>query len=67
MSAPEPNSLSIFITGCSGLSDYAKNILSDWQTYLPKFWKVAPKFAASEDGAMVIARKHLKKFKRDYY
>ena len=45
-------------------SDIAKNILSDWQTYLPKFWKVAPKFAASEDGAMVIARKHLKKLHR---
>jgi len=45
-------------------SEIAKNILSDWQTYLPKFWKVAPKFAATEDGAMVIARKHLKKLHR---
>ena len=45
-------------------STIAKNILSDWNLYLPKFWKVAPKFAATEDGAQIIARKHLKKLKR---
>ena len=45
-------------------STIANNILSDWDLYLPKFWKVAPKFAASEEGAQIVARKHLKKLHR---
>ncbi len=41
----------------------AEEILGDWRRALPKFWKVAPKFAASESGAMTVARRHLESLK----
>ena len=44
-------------------SDRAAEILGDWRRALPKFWKVAPKFAASEEGAMTVARRHLESLK----
>ncbi len=37
----------------------AGQILRDWRHYLPQFWKVAPKFAVTEGGAMVVVRRHL--------
>ena len=37
----------------------AAQILDDWRHYLPQFWKVAPKFAVTEGGAMVVVRRHL--------
>ena len=37
----------------------AAEILRDWRLYLPKFWKVAPKFALTEEGAMTVVRRHL--------
>jgi glutamate synthase domain-containing protein 3 len=36
-----------------------REILSQWRLNLPKFWKVAPKFAITEDGAMTVVRRHL--------
>ena len=44
-------------------SQRAQQILGDWRRALPKFWKVAPKFAASESGAMTVARRHLESLK----
>ena len=44
-------------------SKRARQILRDWRRALPKFWKVAPKFAASESGAMTVARRHLESLK----
>jgi len=38
----------------------ASQILGDWRHYLPQFWRVAPKFAVTEDGAMVVVRRHLR-------
>ncbi len=40
-------------------STRASQILRDWRHYLPQFWRVAPKFAVTEDGAMVVVRRHL--------
>jgi glutamate synthase domain-containing protein 3 len=37
----------------------AAQILRDWRHYLPQFWKVAPKFAVTEGGAMVVVRRHM--------
>ena len=36
-----------------------REILAQWRLTLPKFWKVAPKFAITEDGAMTVVRRHL--------
>ena len=41
----------------------AHEILSDWKLSLPKFWKVAPKFALTEQGPMTIVRRHLELLK----
>lgn len=37
----------------------AKRILDDWRLYLPRFWKVMPKFALTEEGPMTVVRRHL--------
>ncbi|MPZ99246.1 MAG: glutamate synthase large subunit [Dehalococcoidia bacterium] len=37
----------------------AEEILRSWRLNLPKFWKVAPKFAITEDGALTVVRRHL--------
>ena len=37
----------------------AKRILGEWRLYLPKFWKVVPKFALTEEGPMTVVRRHL--------
>ena len=37
----------------------ARQVLEDWRLSLPKFWKVAPKFAITEEGAMTVVRRHL--------
>jgi glutamate synthase domain-containing protein 3 len=37
----------------------AKRILDEWRLYLPKFWKVVPKFALTEEGPMTVVRRHL--------
>jgi glutamate synthase domain-containing protein 2/glutamate synthase domain-containing protein 3 len=37
----------------------ARQILRQWRLMLPKFWKVAPKFAITEDGAQTVVRRHL--------
>ncbi|MDP6607338.1 MAG: hypothetical protein QF664_13940, partial [Dehalococcoidia bacterium] len=44
-------------------SERASHILRSWRLSLPKFWKAAPKFAASESGAMTVARRHLESLK----
>jgi glutamate synthase (ferredoxin) len=36
-----------------------RQILSQWRLNLPKFWKVAPKFAITDEGAMTVVRRHL--------
>ncbi|MDA1002419.1 MAG: glutamate synthase large subunit [Chloroflexi bacterium] len=41
-----------------------KQILDQWRLNLPKFWKVAPKFAITEDGAMTVVRRHLESLRR---
>ena len=41
----------------------AKEILDDWRTFLPQFWKVVPKFAVTEDGPMTVVRRHLDRLK----
>ena len=41
----------------------ATEILDDWGIYLPKFWKVVPKFAVTEEGPMTVVRRHLDSFK----
>jgi len=38
----------------------AKEVLADWRHYLPKFWKVAPKFNITEEGAMTVVERHLR-------
>ena len=40
-------------------SPRAKRILDDWRLYLPRFWKVMPKFALTEEGPMTVVRRHL--------
>ena len=40
-------------------SPRARHILDQWRQYLPKFWKVAPKFALTEGGPMTVVRRHL--------
>ena len=40
-------------------SHRGREILAQWRLNLPKFWKVAPKFAITEDGAMTVVRRHL--------
>ena len=37
----------------------AKRILDEWRLSLPKFWKVMPKFALTEEGPMTVVRRHL--------
>ncbi len=41
-------------------SKRAREILADWRHYLPQFWKVAPKFAVTEEGAMTVVERHLR-------
>ena len=41
-------------------SKRASEILADWRHYLPQFWKVAPKFAVTEEGAMTVVERHLR-------
>ncbi len=36
----------------------AAETLRHWRLMLPKFWKVAPKFAITEDGAQTVVRRH---------
>ena len=45
-------------------SDRARDILAEWRRYLPMFWKVAPKFAITEEGAMTVVQRHLRAVKR---
>ena len=45
-------------------SSRARDILADWRHYLPMFWKVAPKFAITEDGAMTVVERHLRAVRR---
>ena len=40
-------------------SPRAERILAQWRQYLPKFWKVVPKFALTEEGPMTVVRRHL--------
>ncbi len=42
----------------------AREILSDWPRVLPKFRKVAPRVALSEDGPMPVVRRHLKRLRQ---
>ena len=44
-------------------SKRARQILDDWRLFLPKFWKVAPKLALSEEGPMTVVRRHLDSLK----
>ena len=44
-------------------SKRAAEILSDWRRYLPQFWMVAPKFALTEEGPMLVVRRHLEYLK----
>jgi len=44
-------------------SKRAAEILSDWRLYLPQFWMVAPKFALTEEGPMLVVRRHLEYLK----
>ena len=37
----------------------AQQVLDDWRLYLPKFWRVMPKFALTEEGPMTVVRRHL--------
>ena len=41
-------------------SPRATELLSDWRRRLPQFWKVAPKFAVTEGGAMTVTERHLR-------
>ncbi len=40
-------------------SHRAKRVLDEWRLSLPKFWKVMPKFALTEEGPMTVVRRHL--------
>jgi glutamate synthase domain-containing protein 3 len=42
----------------------AKRILDRWQRYLPRFWKVAPKAAPTEEGPQTVVRRHLETLRR---
>ena len=42
----------------------ARDLLADWRRYLPMFWKVAPKFAITEEGAMTVVERHLRAVRR---
>ena len=42
----------------------AQRILGQWRLYLPKFWKVVPKFALTEEGPMTVVRRHLEGLRR---
>ena len=44
-------------------SKRARQVLDDWRLFLPKFWKVAPKLALSEEGPMTVVRRHLDSLK----
>ena len=37
----------------------AQGVLDQWRLFLPKFWKVVPKFALTEEGPMTVVRRHL--------
>ena len=37
----------------------ARRVLGEWRQYLPKFWKVKPKFDLTEEGPMTVVRRHL--------
>ena len=45
----------------------AAAILTDWDTYLPLFWKAAPHLALTEDGPMTIVNRHLKSLKESVH
>ena len=45
-------------------SSRARRILDRWQRYLPRFWKVAPKSAPTEEGAQTVVRRHLETLRR---
>ena len=45
-------------------SSRASDILAEWRRYLPMFWKVAPKFAITEEGAMTVVQRHLRAVRR---
>ena len=45
-------------------SSRAREILAEWRRYLPLFWKVAPKFAITEEGAMTVVQRHLRAVRR---
>ena len=40
-------------------SPRARHVLNEWRQYLPKFWKVVPRFALTEEGPMTVVRRHL--------
>ena len=42
----------------------AAEILANWRRYLPKFWKVAPKFALTEEGPMTVVERHLEQLRQ---
>jgi glutamate synthase (ferredoxin) len=41
----------------------ARQILDNWDAYLPLFWKAAPHLALTEDGPMTIVHRHLRSLK----
>ena len=45
-------------------SRLARQILRHWPDVLPKFRKVAPKIALSEDGPMTVVRRHLERLQK---
>ncbi|MDA0351088.1 MAG: glutamate synthase large subunit [Chloroflexi bacterium] len=45
-------------------STRASEIMADWRHFLPMFWKVAPKFAITEEGAMTVVERHLRSVRR---
>ena len=45
-------------------SSRATEILADWRHFLPMFWKIAPKFAITEEGAMTVVERHLRAVRR---
>ena len=44
-------------------SERGRDILENWDYYLPLFWKVAPHLALSEEGPMTVVHRHLESIK----
>jgi glutamate synthase (ferredoxin) len=44
-------------------SQRGRDILNNWDYYLPLFWKVAPHLALSEEGPMTVVHRHLDSIK----